>query len=135
MSKFKELCEQLESKIKASYEEGVTMADAEKLASEFLYAQLAVSGELRKADLNSRTRKSGVKAIRGAIYLDIVQKSEKKPTETQIAAMIDTDAIVKDEQEGYDLAEVDKDELQRYYDIFTQAHVHYRNVAKGSFGG
>lgn len=135
MSKFKELCEQLETKIKLSYEEGVTLEVAERLASEFLYAQLAVSSELRKADLDSRMKKSGVKAIRAAVYLAEVKGAEKKPTEAMIQSIIDSDELVTGEQKGFDEAEVERDDLKRYYDIFTNAHIHFRGVAKGNFGG
>ncbi len=131
--KFQELCKQLETKIQNSYEQGVTLEDAERLAGEFLYAQLQVSTELKKADLDSRLRKSGVKAVRSAIYLDIVQKADKKPTETQIESMINADKIVQDEQEAFDRAEVDRNELERYYQIFQNAHIHYRGVSKGRF--
>jgi len=132
---FKQLCSELEASIQASYESGVTMEEAEKLASKFLYAQMQVSNELRKADLDSRTRKSGLKAVRAAVYLEIVQTSEKKPTEAGIGAMIDVHEIVQSEQTAFDLSEVERDDLKRYFDIFTQAHVHFRTIAKGSFGG
>lgn len=131
----KELCQELESEIEQSYTEGVTMEQAEKLAGKFLRAQMQVSSELTKADLSSRMRKSGVKAVRAAIYLDIVSKGEKKPTETHIASTIDTNDLVGTEQQAYDEAEVLKSELERHYDIFVQAHVHFRTIAKGSFGG
>lgn len=132
---FQDLCKQLEAKIQASYEQGVTLEDAEKLAGEFLHAQLIVSAELKKADLDARMRKSGTKAVRASAYLDIVQASEKKPTETQIGSMIDTNPLVGREQDGLDRAEVDRDELERYYDIFQNAHVHFRTIAKGRFDG
>ena len=115
MSKFIELCKQLEAKIVNTYEEGVTLEDAEKLAGEFLYAQMQVSHELKKSDLDARMRKTGVKAIRAAIYLDIVQKSDKKPTESQLTAMLDSDSIVTGEQNSLDEAESNRDELERYY--------------------
>lgn len=127
----KELCKQLEAKIVSSYEQGVSLEDAERLASEFLYAQMQISGELKKLDLDSRMRKTGVKAVRAAIYLDIVQKSDKKPTEAQISAMLDSDQLVSGEQEALDTAEVERDDLKRYYDIFQNAHIHYRGIAKG----
>jgi hypothetical protein len=132
---FKQLCKQLEVKIQNSYENGVTLEEAEKLAGEFLYAQMQVSEELKKADLDSRLRKTGVKSIRAAIYLDIVQKNDKRPTEANITAMIDSDQIVVGEQEAFDSAEVTRDELERYYDIFLNAHIYYRGVAKGNFNG
>jgi hypothetical protein len=131
--KFKQLCDQLEAKIQNSYEEGVTLETAERLAAEFLYAQMQVSNQLKAADLNARMQKSGVKAIRAAIYLDIIQKNEKKPTEAQITATIDTDKIVAGEQQNLDLAEVEKAELERYYDIFVNGHIYFRGIAKGKF--
>lgn len=133
MGRFKELCIELEEKIQKSYEEGVTMESAEKLAGEFLVAQLRVSEELKSADLDSRLRKTGVKAVRAAIYLDIVQRSEKKPTEAQIEATINTDKIVGSEQESFDKAEVERDNLERYYNVFREAHQHFRIIAKGRF--
>ena len=135
MSKFKSLCETLEGKIQKSYEEGVTLEQAERLASEFLHAQLIVSSELRKFDLDSRMKKSGVKAIRAAVYLNAVKGQDKKPTEAAITAIIDSDELVAAEQERFDLAEVERDDLKRYYDIFTNAHIHFRGIAKGQFGG
>lgn len=133
--KFQERVKELETIIQNSYTEGVTLEEAEKLAANFLHAALQVSSELSKADLNARTRKSGVKAVRAAIYLDTVQNSEKKPTEAQITALIDTNAIVAGEQSSLDSADVLKAELERLYDTFNNAHIYYRGVAKGSFGG
>lgn len=132
--KFTQLCQELETKIQDSYLEGINMEAAEKLAGQLLYAQMVLSTELKKADMDARARKSGVKAIRAAIYLDIVGKSDKKPTETQIGSMIDTNELVQSEQNAYDVAEVEKDDLERYFDIFASAHVHFRTIAKGQFG-
>lgn len=132
---FSKYCQSLETKIQATYEEGVTMETAERLAAEFLGAMMKVSAELKNLDLDARMRKSGVKAVRASVYLEIVQKNEKKPTETQIASMIDTDKLVSQEQDGLDKAEVERDDLKRYYDIFQNAHVFYRGVAKGNFNG
>lgn len=129
----KALYKQLETKIKNSYEQGVTLEQAERLASEFLHAQLAVSAELTKADLDSRMRKSGVKAVRSAIYLNIVSSADKKPTESHIESTLNTDKLVIDEQEALDKAEVTRDELKRYYDIFLNAHIFFRGIAKGKF--
>lgn len=130
---FKELCEQLESKIQSSYADGVTLEQAEKLAAEFLHAQMTVSAELKKADLDSRMKKAGVKAIRAAIYGDILSKNEKKPTEAAIDHLINSDKIVLGEQEELDKSEVDRDDLNRYYNIFQNAHIYYRGIAKGKF--
>ncbi len=127
---FTELTSNLETKIINSYEQGITLDDAEKLAGEFLYGQLRVSAELTKVDLDSRMRKTGVKAIRAGVYIETVSGADKKPTESQIAAIIDTDDKVKLEQEAYDKAEVNKNELERLFSVFQQAHVHFKNIAK-----
>lgn len=133
MTDLKQTYKELEAQIRRSYEEGVTLEEAERLAARFLHAQIIISGELKKQDLDSRMRKTGVKAVRAAIYLDIVQKSEKKPTESQIAAMIDSDKLVLDEQNGLDSSEVSRDELERHYDMYLNAHIYFRGIAKGKF--
>jgi hypothetical protein len=131
MTKFDELYEELKEKIVESFENGVTLDEAEKLSFKFLYAQLMLSSELKKTALDARMRKSGVKSIRAAIYLDIVQKSDKKPTEAQITAMLDSDTIVAGEQQAYDEAEVAAEELERNHRTFENAHVLYRKIIGG----
>lgn len=133
MSNFKQLCDRLEAQIVTSYESGVTLDQAEKLAGEFLYAQMAVSNELKKADLSARMRKSGVKAIRAALYTEARTKTEKT-TEAAITALLDSNELVANEQQSYDEAEVERDELERLYNIFQQAHVYFRQLAKGNLG-
>jgi hypothetical protein len=128
---FKEFCEQLEVKITATYEQGVGLESAERLAGELLMAMIRISKELEIQDLDSRMRKSGLKAVRAAAYLDIVSKGEKKPTESHIAALIDTDKLVNDEQTGLDKSEVLRDSLDRYYNIFQNSHLHFRAIYKG----
>src|ERR1700728_1160316 len=130
---FKEFCSQLEEKIKSTYTEGTTQDEAEKLAAEFLHAQIEVSHELKKSALDARMRKSGVKAVRASAYLDIVKAADKKPTETQIESMINTDSLVAKEQDGLDKSEVERDEFERYYSIFREAHIYYRGLSKGRF--
>jgi hypothetical protein len=129
----KGLVEQLEAKIQSAYTTGTTIEEAEKLATEFLGAQLQISAVLKTADLDARLRKSGTKSIRAAIYLDIVQKNEKKPTEAQISAMLDSDNIVASEQAALDTAEVVRSELERVYDVFLNAHIFFRGVSRGRF--
>jgi hypothetical protein len=130
---FQELCKQLEKKIQQSYEQGVTLEDAEKLAGEFLGAMIKVSDELKSADLDSRMKKSGLKAIRASAYTQICSRDAKKPTEAAIDAEITSDKIVQQEQQDLDNAEVNRDALERYYNIFQNAHIFYRGVSKGRF--
>ena len=124
------LIKNLENKIKNSYEEGVTIEVAERLAGEFLHAQMLLSAEMRKTGLDARMRKSGVKAIRAAIYMEGATKGDKKPSDVLLQAQVDMNDLVMGEQKSYDESEENFTELQRYYDIFTQAHVYFRQLAK-----
>ncbi len=132
---FHEKCKQLEAKIIQTYTTGVSLEEAEKLAAEFLSAMLMVSDELKKADLSARMRKTGVKAVRAALYQDAVKGQDKRPTVDAINYFIDSSDTYISEQNGYDEAEVDKASLDRYYDVFNNAHIFYRGVSRGNFGG
>lgn len=128
-----QLCSELESEILKAYEESITLDDAERLAARFLYGQIQVSNSLKEADLDARMRKSGVKAVRAAVYLKAVTGSEKKPTEAMLESTINTDGTVSTEQDGLDTAEANVAHLTRYYNIFREAHIHFRGLAKGKF--
>ena len=131
----KNLFETLESKIQNAYTEGTTLEQAERLAAEFLHAQMTVASMLQKTDLDARMRKSGVKAVKAAIYMEAATKTEKKPSDVMLQAIVDMDKVVQTEQDGLDTAEVERASLERYYDIFVNAHIFFRGVAKGNFGG
>lgn len=135
MTEFDKLCAKLENKIKKAYEEGLTMEDAERLAGEFLYAQLQISEQLKVADLNARMRKTGTKAVKAAVFLQEATRTDKKPSDSMLAALVDKDTVVQGEQDQYDTAEVDKDEMERRYNIFREAHIWARGIAKGRFDG
>ena len=96
-------------------------------------SQLIISKELAALDLDARMRKSGVKAIRGAVYLEEARRGDKKPSDTMLTAFVDTSDLVTGEQKRLDEAEVKKAELERIFDILTNGHIHYRTIAKGSF--
>lgn len=130
---FQSRIKDLQQKIQDSYESGVTLDQAEKLAAEFLHAQIQISEELRNTELDARMKKSGIKAVRATAYLEIVSGSDKKPTEAGISAIIDSDDIVKIQQGLLDTAEVNKADLERYYDIFQNAHIYFRGISKGRF--
>lgn len=131
---FQRMCKELENEIINTYSSSITLEEAEKLSGKFLHAQLVVSRELKNADLDSRMRKSGVKAVKAAIYLETVSKSEKKPTEAQIEHIINQTPLVTSEQQLLDEAEVLKADLERYYNIFQQAHVYFRQISRGVQG-
>ncbi len=130
----KKQLQELEQILVQAYEGETTLAEAERLAARFLVAQMQISGVLRKASLDARMRKTGTKALRAAVYLEIVQKADKKPSEAQISATVDSEGLITTEQNAYDAAEVEAENLKRYYDIFTNAHIYMRSLARGSFG-
>lgn len=130
----KQMLQDLEEVIIRTYESGTTLDEAERLAARFLSAQMSVSSALRDLDLTARMAKSGVKAVRAAVYLSEVQKADKKPSDVLLAAIVDSDEIVSSEQTRLDTAEVDRDDLERYYNIFREAHIYYRGISKGRFG-
>lgn len=125
----------LTAEIKAAYEESVTMDKAERLSGRFLHGMILVAEELRNVDLDARMRKSGVKAIRAAVYLEEVRKSEKKPSDVLLEALVNSSREVQAAQDAWDTAEVYRDQLQNYYNIFNQAHVFFRQTSKASFAG
>lgn len=123
----------LTAKITDAYTVGVTLEEAEKLACEFLAAQIEVAETLRDADLDSRMKKSGVKAVRAAVYMEAATKGEKKPSDVLLEAHVNMNDLVAGEQRAFDEAEVERDRLQNYLNIFRDAHIHFRAVAKGRF--
>lgn len=135
MKIFNDKIKELETLIEHSYESGVSLEEAERLAGRFLHAQLQVSEELRKADLDSRMRKSGLKAVKAAVYSDACSKADKKPTEGALEHTINSNELVNGEQTELDKAEVSRDELTRIYNVFQAAHVHFRQMSKGVFSG
>lgn len=125
--------ELLSNKIKAAYEEGTTVDDAEKLAAEFLYAQIMVSDAIKTTALNTHMRKAGVKAIKAAVYLSEVQKSDKKPSDVLLSAIVDSNDMVASEETSYFESLENKESLERYYNIFREAHLYFRGISKGRF--
>lgn len=128
-----EFCKGLEADIVNAYESACTIEEAEKLAAKFLSAQLRLANQLRTADLDARMRKAGLKAIKATVYMEAATSSEKKPTEAALASMVDSNKIVMGEQASFDKAEVDKDLLQNYFQVFREAHVFFRGISKGRF--
>jgi hypothetical protein len=133
MKTIKTLCDSLEKKIEATYTTSLAPDEAEKLAAEFLHAQMTLSEELRVVELDARMKKSGLKAVQAAVYMAETQGKDKKPTEAALQHTINMDISVSGAQDALDLAEVDKNDLERCYEIFNNAHIFYRTLAKGKF--
>jgi len=128
-----DFCAELEKDIEGAYSEGTNLEQAERLAAKFLTGQLLVSKELEASDLDSRMRKSGLKAIKAAVYMEAATKGDKKPSDTFLQSVVDMDQVVGDAQNLLDSSEVNRDKLERYYNIFREAHVFFRGVSKGRF--
>lgn len=133
MKTFEELCEELSNDIKNSYESGVSLEVAERHAAKFLHGQIQVSEKLKDADLDARMKRTGVKAVKAAVYMDEATKGDKKPSDAFLQNLVDLNALVQKSQDTYDTAEVYKDQLQNYFNIFKEAHIYFRGIAKGSF--
>lgn len=126
--------EELAADIKNAYENSIEPAEAERLAAKFLHAQLTVSHELAVADLDARMRKTGVKAVKAAVYMEAATAGEKKPSDVMLEAKVNLDKVVQDEQDKFDTAEVERDQLQNYFNIFREAHIYFRGIAKTNLG-
>lgn len=127
-----EMVEALTAEIQRSYESGVTVEEAEKLAGKFLHAQMVIIDTLRTADLDARMKKSGLKAVAAAVYMEAATSGEKKPTEAMLSAMVDRSKMVVDTKSALDTAEVEYNTLRNYLDVFKEAHIHFRTIAKGA---
>ncbi len=129
---FNELKNELMREIQDSYESGVTLDKAEKLAAKFLTAMLAASTELKNKDRDVKMRKAGLKAVKARAFLDTL-RGETKLTEAGRVATVDTNELVNAEQDAFDSVEVDRDDLERVYNTFKEAHIHYRGISRGRF--
>lgn len=132
---FLTFCDELEQDIKSSYETGVSLEEAERLAGKFLHALYRISSEVQVADLDARMKKSGVKAVKAAVYMAEATKGDKKPSDVMLNALVDMNDMVQTEQQALDEAEVNNDKLSHYLSVFKEAHVYFRGVAKGRFEG
>lgn len=134
MNNIRELIENLSSKIQNTYEQDVTVKEAERLAAEFLHAQIIITQELTSIELDARMKKAGYKAIAASVYMEHATKTEKKPSDTMLQNMVDLSEIVSQQKDALDRAEVERDELHNYLTIFKEAHIYYRGIAKGFIG-
>ena len=124
---------ELEKDIQRTYTEGVTLPEAEKLAAKFLVAQMQIAEQLMTADLDARMRKGGTKGVKATIFLQKAMEGEKKPSDKMLDAMVDSDEIVRGEQDGLEKAEVNRDQLLNYLNIFKEAHIFFRGISRGKF--
>lgn len=127
------LCTELEKDVKRSYEEGVTMEEAERLAAKCLNVQLSLARAIRTEDIDSRMKRHGIKAVRASVYMAELEKHEKKPTETFLESVVNLDKLVETAERDYAEADAGKEELQNFFGVFKDAHIYFRGIAKGKF--
>lgn len=129
----KKMLEEVTAQITNAYEEGITIPEAERLATRLLSAMLILTEELKVVSLDYRMKKSGVKSVRAAVFLAEVGRHDKKPSDSMLENVVAVSEQVQDEQTKYDEAEVEFQYLENYMSIFREAHIHFRSIAKGKF--
>ena len=128
-----DVCSELKQIIETAYEQGVSVSEAEKLAAKTLVIRLELSQELKRVDLDSRMKKHGVKVTRADAYMTELKKHDKKPVESFLDATITMDGNVIEAEHDYAKADVQRELIQNYLDIFKDAHIYFRGIAKGTY--
>lgn len=125
----------LKKQVEQAYESSVTMEEAERFAAKCLSAQLSIAEQLSKADLDSRFKKNGLKALKAAIWHESATQGDKKPSDKHLDAMVDMNKLVQTEQSEFDKADSYKESLYILLGIFKDAHIYFRGISKGSYNG
>lgn len=128
-----ELCSELKSIIEKAYTEGVTVMESERLAALTLSTRLELADMIKVKDLDARMKKNGVKVVRANAYMNEITEHEKKPSEGYLDHAINQDPLVRAEEKQYAEAEVECDRLTTYNDVFKDAHIYFRSIAKGNY--
>lgn len=135
MKTINDILAELKTAIDAAYENGVTMPEAEKLASMALSYRIAIADELRSIDIDSRMKKHGVKAVRAAVYMEELKKHEKKPAEAYLENAVNISDLVEKAEREFAEADVTREHLENYMSVLADAHVYFRQIAKGNYEG
>jgi hypothetical protein len=125
--------EKLVALIQQAADEGLTLEGAEKAAGVALGVMNDLSAKLAAADLDRRMRKRGLKAIKSAVRTEEVKRHEKKPTESALEDVINLSPLVCGEEEAFDTAEVNTEELERQFAIAKESHLYFRGASRGRF--
>lgn len=119
--------------IQTAYDEGVSLEHAERLAAKCLGVQLKIAEQLAASDLDSRMKKSGLKAIKSAVYMKAATASDKKPSDTLLENVVNLDNQVATSQDLYDSADARKESLTLFFGIFREAHIYFRGISRGRY--
>ena len=107
----------------------ISLPEAEKRAGQFLYALAYITDER----FNLGDAKIKALSVQSAVYAEVLAAGEAKTiTENKIAAEANPAYIGA--REELEIVENQLTFLKAYYEIFNNAHIFYRNMAKGEFG-
>lgn len=104
----------------------VSFTEAERRAGEFLSAMATIT------DLRHSLNEDKIKllSVQTAVYADQMGKGTAK-TVTENKMTAEASQEYTEAREALEHVENDLNYLKAYYEIFNNAHVFYRNVAKG----
>jgi hypothetical protein len=126
---------ELKATIDRIYNEGCTIIEAERLAARTLSIRLDISDRIKEVDLDARMKRHGVKAIRAQAYMDELVKYDKKPAEGLLDHAVNLSELVSAAEGLYSSADTEVDRLKAYLDVFKDAHLYFRNIARGTYEG
>ena len=124
---------ELKATIDRVYNEGCTVLEAERLAAKTLSVRLEISDRIKEVDLDARMKKHGIKAIRAKEYMDELAKYDKKPAEGLLEHAVNLSELVGAAEGLYNNADTEVDRLKTYLGVFSDAHIFFRTIAKGSY--
>lgn len=133
MKTLEDVFSEFRTSIENAYEEGVTMQQAERLAAKTLSIRMLISDDIKSKDLDARMKKHGVKVTRAEAYMEELVKHEKKPAEAYLENAVNISELVNAAEKLYAESETTKDRLQTYLDVAKDAHLYFRQIAKGTF--
>jgi len=104
----------------------LTFAESERRAGEFLHAMAYLTDA--KHTLNQDKIK--LMSVQTAVYAELLANGNLK-TVTENKVQAEAAPSYMTAREDYENVENDIGYLKTYYDIFNNAHIFYRNMAKG----
>jgi hypothetical protein len=124
---------ELKATIDRVYNEGCTILEAERLAARTLSIRLDISDRIKEVDLDARMKRHGVKATRAQVYMDEIVKFDKKPAEAYLENAVNLSNLVDVAESLYSIADTEVDRLKTYLGVFSDAHIYFRTIAKGTY--
>lgn len=123
---------ELETKMRIFYDTDFSISECEKLSSLACVLMMEIASELKRLDLDSRNRKTLLKAQRGSEYIDLLKTQDKKPTEAYLEHSLNISKEIINQQNQIDDLESEKLYYERMISTCEHAHVFFRGVAKNT---